>query len=122
MCKYLVTSLILTLCSLTVFGSSVGCSNSNYRGNRIDFSAQGSLLNTRNGTGNILINGRVVARFTGRDLNMNPINKSFSATNNQGASVSGRILEGNQGVINRLVIRGTAHNYTNIPVTCVAKR
>ena len=115
--------LFLSLLSLEAFASNVGCTAVSYKGKRIDFWANGELFNPRNGSGVIRIDGREVAHFDGRDLDINLLGKSFKASNDRGDFVSGRILNisTHSSIITELTIPAFNIRYTNIPVRCEVK-
>lgn len=115
----LMLALILTAASLPSLAAVVRCEGV-HRGARIVVNAQGSLANTRDGSGSITVAGRRVALFDGDQVRINYLTQSLRAANDQGDRVEARVrnLNSGAGVIGRLQVPAFGIDYRNVAVVC----
>jgi len=114
---------LLTSLSLSSFAAVVRCEGV-HRGAKIVVNAQGSLTNTRDGSGSISVAGRRVALFDGDQVRINYLTRALRAANDQGDQVQARVtnLNSGAGVIGRLHVPAFGIDYRNVAVVCSLRR
>lgn len=119
MFKKMILTLALTAISAQAFSATVSCSGT-VRGRRIVATASGQIHNTRAGSGVVTLDGREISRFSGSEIKINWLLKSFRGTNNHGDSISAKLNNVGSGAstLRTLQVRAFGVSLNNVPMNC----
>lgn len=116
--------LVLSVLTSALFSVNVSAATATCNGKvgalKLDFFAKGSLLRKNDGSGQVKINGRVVAQFDGDEARISYIRRSFTIKNARGDIVEGRLnnLGTGASTLTKMVLPGEGINLVNVPVKC----
>ena len=115
----LLTLALMMILSTNVLAIAGGCRGS-FEGQEILINVYGEGSDPREATGTLMVDGREVSRFDGRDARINYFLQSAKVSNAQGDTVEGKVLSliEKTGMITRLEVPGYGINMRNIPVQC----
>ena len=120
--KKLVFSLLLltSTVALAAGPGKGGCSGV-YQGKKVSFTAYMSDIDyLENLTGGVFVDGRQVATFTGYDVSLSLLARTFRMSNGQGDIAEGKLSNPirKTGVMSRLYVPAYGIDYRNISMSC----
>lgn len=124
MLKFMMITTILFSFAAHAKKGTGGCSGT-YQGKKIVVNAMMSDIDKlESGTGSVSIDGRLLARFEGRDLKINLLGRSFTIENDQGDSASGKLTNifTKSGILEHLSIPAYGVNIRNVKMDCWTKK
>ncbi|WPU63228.1 hypothetical protein [Peredibacter starrii] len=120
--KKLVFSLLLATTSLAfAAGPGKGGCSGVHQGKKVSFSAYMSDIDyLENLTGGVFVDGRQVATFTGYDVNLSLLSRSFRMANGQGDIAEGKLSNPirKTGVMSRLYVPAYGIDFRDIKMSC----
>ena len=120
--KLIISALTLILLTGTAFATpgKGGCSGI-YQGKKVSFTGfMGHINYLDTLTGSLEVDGREVARFEGRDVQLSFLSRTFVVKNDQGDMAEGKLNNPirKTGVISRLYVPAYGIDYRNIAMSC----
>ncbi|WP_408096278.1 hypothetical protein ACJVC5_14660 [Peredibacter sp. HCB2-198] len=120
--KKLLFSLLLLTSSLAFpAGPGKGGCSGVYQGKKVSFTANMTDIDyIENLTGEVIVDGRRVATFTGYDVSLSLMARTFRMSNGQGDIAEGKLSNPirKTGVMSRLYVPAYGIDYRNIAMSC----